>query len=257
MRKFLLFFVIITLFTACKSKKELSVTPQIEQKKIAVSINSYHVPSLLPLDYPVSDKDDPTLAITSNWFELYEKNGKYFLEKANYIISRKYDEITGLPLKTLKGAYNTLIFIDSEDLQEGEIACISDTVQSIWPQDSICFFFNEEKYTLRAEGSILSTWKANKSANKAKLKIWHELSDYKLFYKKENKKEELILYEPVFNDCFMRLVFVGDIDMDRQPDFIFEVPRDFNETRVVLYLSADKGDGKILHKASETIVQSS
>jgi hypothetical protein len=252
MKKLIPFLAICILFTACKSKRHLPASPA-DAFSVA-TINTYHIPALIQLDYQVSAQSDPVAPISSGWFELYEKNGDYFLAKANYRISEKTDDYGG-SLKTLSGTYNTLIFIDKPGLREGKIGHITEFQQNIWPNDTIRFSFNGRQYHLRAEGRIHHTWTSNDTTQNHLLSIWHNVSDYKLFYGKETETEELILVEPAFDDSFVKLLFVGDIDRDERPDFIFEAPRNYDETRILLFLS-DADDGKILYKASEIVISS-
>lgn len=58
-----------------------------------------------------------------------------------------------------------------------------------------------------------------------------------------------------FNDTFVEILFIGDIDRDGKPDFIFGTNRNYEEERVFLYLSSEAIEGKQIKKVSEIAVQ--
>ena len=43
-----------------------------------------------------------------------------------------------------------------------------------------------------------------------------------------------------YNDTQTELKFIGDLDHDGQPDFIFSSPRDYEEERLIFNLSGSK-----------------
>ena len=65
----------------------------------------------------------------------------------------------------------------------------------------------------------------------------------------------MFLEETSFNDTFVQLLFVGDIDADGKLDFIFNASRDYEEERVVLYLSSYAKDNEIIKKVGDIAIQ--
>ena len=85
---------------------------------------------------------------------------------------------------------------------------------------------------------------------------WEDkVEDYKLYISAENGPETLLMEQNSFNDTFVELLFIGDLDRDGKPDFVFSANRDYEEDRVVLYLSSRAKAGKAGEKVSEIAVQ--
>lgn len=63
------------------------------------------------------------------------------------------------------------------------------------------------------------------------------------------------LQEDAFNDTFVELLFVGDIDRDGKLDFIFGANKNYEEERVILFLSSKAENGNLVKKVSEIAIQ--
>jgi hypothetical protein len=227
----------------------ISILKNNEEKEISDNLVSI----LLPTSYRIFNHVDPTKALTNNWFELFEKNGIYYLENATYKISKGYDECVGTDTKVIETKKNTLILLDYKKLNSGKVDNLLIEKKYIWPKETINFDFKNINYTFRAEGKIKST--QNKTNDKEETEIWHNVEKYKLFLKTSDKTEELVLSEDQFSDTFTELIFVGDIDRDGKLDFIFESNRNYEEKRVILFLSSQSESNKILKKVSEISIQ--
>jgi len=255
-----LFVAFSLLLFSCK--KEVNENIETANDSSVQTIDSIKVESqksktgtkiLLAGTYRIYENEDDTKELTKNWFELYEEKDNYFLDKADYSITNGTDECTKSETKTIKTRRKTLLLIDNSTLKKGKIEIVKDLKNTIWPEEEFVFVFKGKTFSLKAEGNILNTEQITDVDGIAK--TWHEVSDYKLYLKSENSEEELIINEPSFNDTFVKLLFVGDIDNDGQPDFIFDAPRDYEENRVLLFLSSDAIEGKIVPKSTEISIQ--
>ena len=255
-----LFVTFSLLLFSCK--KEVNENIETANDSSVQTIDSIKVESqksktgtkiLLASTYRIYENEDDTKELTKNWFELYEEKDNYFLDKADYSITNGTDECTKSQTKTIKTRRKTLLLIDNSILKKGKVDIVRDLKNTIWPEEEFVFVFKGKTFSLKAEGKILNTEQITDVDGIAK--TWHEVSDYKLYLKSENSDEELIINEPSFNDTFVKLLFVGDIDNDGQPDFIFDAPRDYEENRVLLFLSSDAMDGKIVPKSAEISIQ--
>lgn len=268
-KKKLIFLLVMLTIVSCKDAKK-EITPEKITKKevlnktkdtvISSVKNNEEVPLsdnlvtiLLPTSYRIFDNVDPTKSLTKDWYELYEKDGNYFLEKATYKISKGYDECVGTETKVIETKKNTLILLDYKKLNSGKVDNLLINKKHIWPKENMNFDYQNIKYTFRAEGKIKST--ENKTNDKDETEIWHNVEKYKLFLKTSDKAEELVLSEDKFSDTFVELIFVGDIDRDGKLDFIFEANRNYEEKRVILFLSSQSETNKILKKVSEISIQ--
>ncbi|MFC6096774.1 hypothetical protein ACFPVY_08955 [Flavobacterium qiangtangense] len=61
--------------------------------------------------------------------------------------------------------------------------------------------------------------------------------------------------EESFNDTFVELLFAGDIDNDGKLDFIFGANRNYEEERVILFLSSKAEKENVVKKVSEIAIQ--
>ncbi|WP_293957399.1 MULTISPECIES: hypothetical protein [unclassified Sphingobacterium] len=191
---------------------------------------------LLVRSYRVWEKEDPTAVLNKDWYDLYEENGKYYLEKVDYEIKDGYDECAGVPIRSIESRRNSLLFLKLEGLQAGALENLKVTHSEIWPQESVEYAFKNQKVTLRGLGTIKST--EVQTDDKGHEKLFHEVTNYKLSYisNKENK-EKTLFHIDQFDDVFMSTLFVGDIDRDGVLDFIFSNPSHYEEQAMLLFLS--------------------
>jgi hypothetical protein len=190
--------------------------------------------------------------LTNNWVDLYQKDGKYYLGKADYSITRGFSECSGDSTKIINSKNNSILLINSPQLTFGEVKTVKIGKNKIWPKEKLKFHFGNKGYTLRAEGKVLSSEKVHTDNGE---EIYQNVKNYKLYISTINSPEQLFLEEESFNDTFVELLFIGDIDKDGKPDFIFGANRDYEEERVILYLSSKVTKGKLIKKVSEVEIQ--
>lgn len=207
---------------------------------------------LIPRNYRDWEGKNEANSLTKNWIDLYEKNGKYFLGKADFKLESDFDPCTGDSTKAIISKNKTLLFMDFPDLKLGEIKSLKIGKNKIWPKEKISFKFNDEEYFLRAEGKVLSSEKVHTDAG---LETFQVVENYKLYISTATIPEKLLLKEASFNDTFVELLFVGDIDQDGKLDFIFGANRNYEEERVILFLSSKADKENVVKKVSEIAVQ--
>lgn len=208
---------------------------------------------LLPRSYRSYQGKNTATSLTTDWIDLYENQGEYYLAKADFKIDKGYDECVGDSLKSIIPKNKTLIFMDSPELKLGKIESLKIKKNKIWPKEKVTFVFNNVNYILRAEGKILSSEK--RSDDNGKEEIFMNVKNYKLYLTVGNTQEILLLEQQSFNDTFVELLFAGDIDGDEKLDFIFSANRDYEEERVILFLSTKSQNGEEIKKVSEISVQ--
>ena len=69
--------------------------------------------------YRIWEKEDPTAVLNKDWFDLYEREGKYYLEKVDYEIKDGYDECAQVPSKSVESKRNSLLFLNIKGLKPG------------------------------------------------------------------------------------------------------------------------------------------
>lgn len=207
---------------------------------------------LLPRSYRNWEGKNEANSITKNWTDLYEKSGKYYLGKADFKLESGYDECIGDSTKIIESKNKTVLFMDSKELKLGEIKSLKITKKKIWPKEKTSFIFNDVEYFLRAEGKVLSSEKVHTDNG---LEIFQVVENYKLYISTKDIPEKLILKEDSFNDTFVELLFAGDIDQDGKLDFIFGANRNYEEERVILFLSSKAEKENVVKKVSEIAIQ--
>lgn len=222
----------------------------IEEQLPATNNNEFTI--LLPGEYRDWEGENAVNELTKDWFHLYQKDGEYYLGKSEYSIQRGYSECSGDSTKILNAKKNTLLFIDGPNLESGEISTLKIKKNKIWPNENFKFKFGDTDYTLRAEGTILSSEKVHTDNG---VELFQSVENYKLYISINNSKETLFLEQESFNDTFVELLFIGDIDKDGKADFIFSANRDYEEERVLLYFSSKGKPGEIIKKVAEVAIQ--
>lgn len=207
---------------------------------------------LLPTTYRLNS-EEKTLAnnLNSNWFDLTKQGDAYYLSKPNYTIKESEDECSGALTKTIISNNKTLLFINNKQLQLGKINTINFEKNKIWPNEKVTFNYNNTAYTVRAEGTIISTDNVQTETGEER---FSEVENYKLYISTNNTTETLFLEEKSFNDTFVTLLFVGDIDADGKLDLLFEANRHYEEKRLILYLSSEAEKKEIIKKSAEIAI---
>lgn len=229
--------------------QEITPNPIVSSEKV-VSKNDFEI--LLVSSYRYWEGENPANKITKDWFDLYKRGDKYYLGKADFTIEKGYDECIGESTRIVTSKNKTVLFLEYSDLKLGEVDALKLDKPKIWPKEKITFQYNNINYSIRAEGDFVSS---DKILSEEGEEILQDVKNYKLYISTNNDAEILFLEEESFNDSFVELLFVGDIDRDGKLDFIFDASRDYEEERVVLYLSSKAKEGGIIQKVSEISIQ--
>ncbi|WP_312823380.1 WG repeat-containing protein [Epilithonimonas sp.] len=227
-------------------KKSTETTPEVSVKK------ENQIEILIPKKYRDFGNENEVNSLTKAWFDLYESKGKYYLGNADYDIARGFSECSGDSTKIIHSKNNSVLLIGGAQLKLGEVNTVAIKKNKIWPNEKLKFQFGSEEYTLHAEGTVLSSEKVYTDNGE---EIYQNVKNYKLHISKPNSVEQLFLEEESFNDTFVELLFIGDIDKDGKPDFIFGANRDYEEERVILYLSSQAKGKQMIKKVSEITIQ--
>lgn len=207
---------------------------------------------LLASQYRDWENDNPANALNNNWIDLHLKNDDYYLSKTEYTMERGFSECSGDSTKIINSKNETLLLLNKPNLKLGKVNSLKILHNKIWPDEKVTYNFNGDEYTLRAEGKVLSSEKVHTDNG---LETYQKVENYKLFISYNNSPEVLFLEQESFNDTFVELLFAGDIDGDGKLDFIFGANRDYEEERVILYLSSEAKKGEIIKKVSEIAIQ--
>jgi hypothetical protein len=214
-------------------------------------VNEFGV--LLPTEYRDWEQKNPANELTANWLDLQQVGDSYVLGQSNYTIERGYSECTGDSTLFVNSKNKTLLFIDSASgLRAGEVKAVNLSKNKIWPNEKLTFSFGAQTCTLRAEGKVLSTENVQTDSG---AEVYKKVEDYKLYLSQNNMPEMLVLTQHSFEDTFVNILFVGDLDKDNKPDFIFSTNRNYEENRQELYLSSKAVGANLIKKVAEIVVQ--
>ncbi|MDA6068602.1 hypothetical protein NJT12_03120 [Flavobacterium sp. AC] len=266
MKNIILTFLVFSILVSCKDdklvksqKSQIPVKTQIVKDSVVRDEdivdedvkNDFEI--LLPDGYRDDQGKNPANSLNKNWIDLFEEAGTYYLGKADFTIEKGFDECVGDSLRSIVSKNKSLLFMDYPELKLGKIKSLKLAKNKIWPGEKVTLKFDDTDYVFRAEGKVLSTEKRSLDDNKQE--IYKKVENYKLYLKANNGPEKLLLQVETFNDTFVELLFAGDIDNDGKLDFIFGANRDYEETRVMLFLSSKSENDEPVKKVSQIAIQ--
>lgn len=196
--------------------------------------------------YEVILDDDEEISSAIDWYQLsYLPEEKHFItEKVNLKRDTFYWDCGEIDIPFVKSdsKHNGLILFRGVRRVDDGVNFHPNTVSTVRPGQKYSFSFEGQKYSLRAEGIPESI--ANKD-NELEEEGYKDYANYKL-YLSSGDKEQLLMYMPNFNETFIEIQFVGDLDGDGKPDFIFETSNQYEYNESTLYLSSFAKDGELV-----------
>ncbi|MCL2650135.1 MAG: hypothetical protein FWD60_03790 [Candidatus Azobacteroides sp.] len=209
---------------------------------------------LLPAGYRGTEIADFKPMLSEEWYDFYQDSitKKHFLKKATIKIGKIYDDCLEDFTTYVGSQRNPLILVKGIIPQNKEISSISVKKRRIWPDEKYSFSFNGKTYLLRGDGNIIKSGTTDMDGG---LERWDEVKNYKLYLSEQGKPEQLIIAIPTFNDTFVQILWIGDIDGDGKPDFIIDNSRNYEEKNVLLFLSSKAGEGEIVKIAASSSYQ--
>ncbi|SFS54355.1 integrin alpha [Sphingobacterium wenxiniae] len=194
--------------------------------------------------FRVWEDKDSTISFSQDWLDLYREGEEFHLDTLHYTLSKDYDECAGVDLVIITSHRSSMLYLQVPQVKKGKPVQISVPKQVLWPEEKAEFTFNKQHYMLQALGKIHRTEKYIDDNDTEQ--VFHEVSDYRLLLTTPDKHTYTILSEQSFNDTFIRLLFVGDLDQDGKPDFVVSAPRDYEEERTLLILSSQMSKDKVV-----------
>lgn len=184
---------------------------------------------LMPTTYRVWENEVVSKVINKNWFELHHKNGSYHVQSVSYHIENEDEEpCSGLPTETIVPKEDVLVFFDIPSIQKGAVDSVAFKNKIIEPGKPFEFTYKNQKYKLQATGILFHKDQERNNPN----------ARYTLKLYKDGTYLRTIIDQTAYNDTSTELEFIGDLDKDGLPDFIFSSPRDYEERRMIIILSA-------------------
>lgn len=195
---------------------------------------------LIPAGYRGSLLSDFYHMYSEPWYDFYQDvTAGFCMNRANVKLENFYDDcIEDSVASVFSDRDNSILLIKGIEPQDSliETKPIQD---SIYMGEQYEFEFHNQKYRLRAEGVLRNDIENNGN--------WDNVRNYKLYLSKAGMdKEQLLIAMPEFHDTYVAILWMGDMDMDGCPDFIFDVSGDYESKSVVLFLSSKADDGLLV-----------
>lgn len=202
----------------------------------------------IPFNYALEGYGAELKQMDSDWLVLYPEDGDWRLANADFKLVEDVNECNGYETLGLqpKGLQEPLLYISPlPQVVLGNISSLVVQKEPLWPGVKQVYQFKGSTYTFRATGSVKEAYELVDGDDSEEFK---EVANYKLYLSIGGNPEKLILDVPDFDGSFVQLLFVGDIDGDGVLDFVFDSSVDYENKRVVLYLS-NGGQGAPYSKA--------
>lgn len=187
------------------------------------------------------------------WYDLSkdEKTNDFILTESNISVGKDYNDCLQDSI-TYVSSENNIMMIRGITQKNRKIKSIVPDKNSVRPGENMDFIFNNKKYILRGEGIITQDNKVYIIDGYQNDNTGEEIFNYKLYLSTSNK-EQLLLSMPKFKSTFVEILLIGDLDRDGKPDFVFDVSRDYEERRVMLFLSSPAQKNEIVRIIDEAI----
>jgi hypothetical protein len=123
-------------------------------------------------------------------------------------------------------------------LNTAPIEAVNDgTAIEMIPGTCFDFKYNDIEYTLQAKGETDGS----------------NIKNYALsFCKTDCQTGQILATGELMENTFAKILFIGDIDGDGEPDIILNASHHYEFKRIQLFLSSTKKDNELLHLEAET-----
>ncbi|WP_165025995.1 hypothetical protein [Dysgonomonas sp. ZJ279] len=232
---------------------EIEVKPDTLLLPIFVNIG---IDFLEPAGYRGTEPSDYAHMFAEEWYDFYQDSisGKYYMERAEIETGKFYDDCLDDSTTYVGSKRKSLFLIKGLRPANKHIASIQvpERKSYIWVGEKYLFDFNNHSYMLRGDGITTKSGIASMGDDEDPAR-WDEVINYRLYLSEKGVEgEQFIIAIPSFNYTFAQLLWLGDMDQDGKPDFIFSVSRDYESRHVVLFLSSKAQKGEIVHCAGES-----
>lgn len=218
--------------------------------------NYYDYKDSIELIYPTIQKRKWTALV----YDINQQ--KFYLEPASLDTINWYDDCNAYDMTTIvnknllkseeEESPNKIEYIYLSALNHpiGEVKSFFHAQRTIIPGEPYKFEFNGKLYTLRAEGekSGSSTMFGESTYEKDPLgRIYNDgeaYCNYQLYLESEGVVQ--LLNSDCYDHMSLLIYFIGDLDGDSKPDFLFQTNTWYEGNEVTLYLSSKAGSEELV-----------
>lgn len=175
------------------------------------------------------DQNDKTSRIlNSNWLSIYLENGQYKLGKQDLAIQEKgEDPCSGMDVEYIDTKISSLLLLNIKNLASLKLDTLALKERVVQPNSPLKFQWKNQNYELKATG--LTFTDAYERSNE-----WYTLAMYH-----NGKKLRTLIIQNEYNDTQTSILLISDLDNDQIPDIILSSPRDYEEDRILIFISSD------------------
>lgn len=262
--------VMLSLFAlwACKDTEQKTVekpTEAVEQvkveeaeapvtKTIVEKEEKKVIDLLLPMYYDKDFHEEEVKQMNDSWLALLVEGEQFKVQRIKYEMLEMKNECTesdAIGVFPLDEELEPLFFFsDTKAILKGKKESLAISKTPLWPDEPQTYVFKGKTYVLRAEGKQVDSYVYTDDLEVEK--TYKKFDNYKLYVSVDGSGEQLVLDIPSFNDTFVQLLFVGDLDGDGNLDFIFDTSEHYEQKQMEVYLS--KGAKHILYLAGMSSV---
>lgn len=181
---------------------------------------------------------------STEWYQLsyLPEQRDFEITPVNLFTSEFYWECGDMNMYSINSdKENAVILFEGLKVNTGIVKSHFHEITCVIPGEDYTFSFNNKDYTLRAEGildshhyTIENEYRLSEEGRKETGNVYQE---YKLYVEYENISQ-LILTRDNFSDRYVKIEFIGDLDGDELPDFIFETATWYEDFEKMLFLSS-------------------
>ena len=188
---------------------------------------------------------------------------KFYLKPVELDTVYWHDDCNGVDMLTLESISETKTTKDTEKPNEieyiyltgldtplGEIPSFFHTQRTVVPGHPYTFEYGNKKYTLRAEGKLTDNNTMYGSSSYEKDDMGRIANDgdsycmYNLYLESDGISQ--LLNSACYEYMSLLIYFVGDLDGDGKPDFLFQTNTWYEGSEVTLFLSSKATEGELV-----------
>ncbi|NDV94397.1 hypothetical protein D0T84_05615 [Dysgonomonas sp. 521] len=229
--------------------------------------NNEGVEIFLPGLYRNDEPSDFAHMLREEWYELYQDSvsKNYYFVEADLDINKYDDDCMGLGYQSTyvsskrdrddsKLFGQAILFIKGINAGDSLVNSVHLKQRMVWVGNRMPFGLSGKQYALEATGHVTEDSSIHRNEEGLLVK-WEDVLNYKLYLVSEQdgkEKRELLVAIPSFNDKNVEILFIGDLDHDDKPDFVFSTARHYESANVVLMLSSKAKDGESVRCVGES-----
>ncbi len=197
---------------------------------------------LLPAYYD-EDMKEVYSSINENWLEFRKVDQTHFVvQQADYNLTEPIlNECTGenqIGVFSPEEQEPLFFFSPNKIVKKGKVVSLPIKNKPLWPGEVYEYKYKGHTYAFEAEGIVKNTYNYTDDSSEG-AKEFRELENYKLYISIDGSQKQMVLDIPMFNNTFVQLLFVGDLDGDGKLDFVFDTSADYEQKVIEVYLSKE------------------